>query len=130
MGETGDYGTVVNVLLRAGSGGAEFRAGMTTRLLPALEREIDEARLRADHRAALEMLKGSEDRFRALAANLPGMAFQLAREADGRLHFIYVSEGGHSLLGLQPRELVGSANAYANIGNNFLQAAMLAKALG
>jgi len=85
------------------------------RLLPALEREINEARLRADHRAAMEMLKGSENRFRALAANLPGMAFQLAREADGRRHFIYVSEGGHQLLGLKPHELLGSANSFSRL---------------
>ncbi|RTL54406.1 MAG: PAS domain S-box protein, partial [Rhodocyclaceae bacterium] len=85
------------------------------RLLPALEREVNEARLRADHRAALEMLKGSENRFRALAANLPGMAFQLARGKDGQLRFLYVSEGGHKLLGLKPHELLGSANSFGRL---------------
>lgn len=37
LGEEGEFGTVVNVLLRAESGGAEFRYGMSSRLLPALE---------------------------------------------------------------------------------------------
>ncbi|CAB1367871.1 PAS domain-containing sensor histidine kinase [Denitratisoma oestradiolicum] len=61
-----------------------------------------------DHQAALEMLKESEDRFRALASNLPGMVFQLARMGDGGLRFLYVSEGGQKLLGVKPHEVLGS----------------------
>lgn len=61
-----------------------------------------------DHQAALEMLRESEDRFRALASNLPGMVFQLARTADGSLRFLYVSEGGQKLLGVKPHEVLGS----------------------
>lgn len=75
------------------------------RLVPALEREIREARHRSDHRAALEMLRESENRFRALAGNIPGMAFLLARDASGD-RFLYVSEGGHKLLGLKPHALL------------------------
>jgi hypothetical protein len=41
------------------------------RLIPAVEREVREARHRADHRAALEMLNESQARFDALASNLP-----------------------------------------------------------
>lgn len=106
LAETGDERPVIRALKH----GARdcFTNQQLARLLPALEREIREARLRADHRAAMEMLKGSEDRFRALASNLPGMAFQLAQEADGSLRFLYVSEGGHKLLGLKPHELLGS----------------------
>lgn len=104
--DTGDEKPVIRALKH----GARdcFTNTQMARLLPALEREIREARLRADHRAAMEMLKGSEDRFRALASNLPGMAFQLALESDGALRFHYVSEGSHKLLGLKPHELLGA----------------------
>ncbi len=81
------------------------------RLAHSIEREIRDARHRADHRAALEMLKESEARFRALAANLPGMVFQLqfetdAFETDKSLRFVYVSEGCHNLFGMKPHELM------------------------
>ncbi|HQR03721.1 MAG: PAS domain S-box protein [Proteobacteria bacterium] len=75
-------------------------------LLPAIDRVLRETGHDADHRLILEKLRGSESRFRALAGNLPGMVFQLAREADGMPGFLYVSEGGHKLLGLKPHELL------------------------
>ena len=79
------------------------------RLIPAIDREIREARHRADHRAALEMLKESEARFRALASNLPGMLFQLRRDAEGEFRFLYVSEGCQKLFGFKQQELLASA---------------------
>lgn len=82
------------------------------RLLPAVEREVREARHRADHRAALEMLRASEARFRALASNLPGMLFQLRLEQDGSLRFLYVSEGCQKLFGLKQHELLASTRRF------------------
>ena len=82
------------------------------RLLPAIEREVRYARHRADHRAALEMLKESEARFRALASNLPGMVFQLQREPGGDLRFAYVSEGCDKLFGLKQHELLASPQCF------------------
>jgi len=79
------------------------------RLIPAVEREVREARHRADHRAALEMLKESEARFRGLASNLPGMLFQLRRDAQGEYRFLYVSEGCTKLFGFKQQELLASA---------------------
>jgi len=113
LAETGRERSVIRALKH----GARdcFSNKQFERLLPALERETNEARLRADHRAAMEMLKGSENRFRALATNLPGMAFQLARDEEGRFHFIYVSEGGQKLLGLKPHELLGAANSFSHL---------------
>lgn len=84
------------------------------RLLPAIEREAREARQRADHRAALEMLRESESRFRALASNLPGMVFQLRMEEDGNFRFLYVSEGCHKILGLKQHELLASAQRFVD----------------
>ncbi len=79
------------------------------RLLPTLEREIELAAQRADHKAALDMLKESEDRFRAIASNLPGMLFQLRRDPQGEFRFYYVSEGCHKLFGHKQHELMASA---------------------
>lgn len=79
------------------------------RLTPAVEREVREARHRDDHRAALEMLKESEARFRALASNLPGMLFQLQRDAQGDFRFLFVSEGCTKLFGFKQQELLASA---------------------
>jgi len=85
-----------------------FSLDRLERLVPAIEREVRDARLRADHRAALEMLKVSEARFRALASNLPGMVFQLQIEAGTGLRFVYVSEGCFQLFGLKQHELLAS----------------------
>ena len=79
------------------------------RLIPAVEREVREARHRADHRAALEMLNESQARFDALASNLPGMLFQLRRDAEGEYRFLFVSEGCQKLFGFKQQHLLASA---------------------
>lgn len=89
-----------------------FARGALERLVPAVEREVGDARLRADHRAALEMLKESEARFRALASNLPGMVFQLQIERDSGLRFVYVSDGCYKLFGLKQHELLASPQRF------------------
>lgn len=80
----------------------------------SLEREVREARQRNEHRVALEMLRESESRFRALASNLPGMVFQLRLEADGNFRFLYVSEGCHKILGLKQHELLATAQRFVD----------------
>lgn len=75
------------------------------RLVPAVEREMREAKNRAERRTALETVKDNEARFRALVSNIPGMVFQLLRQADGEFRFLYVSEGAEALLGRAPKEL-------------------------
>ena len=80
------------------------------RLIPAVEREVREARHRADHRAALEMLNESQARFDALASNLPGMLFQLRRDAEGIFRFLFVSEGCQKLFGFKQQHLLASAD--------------------
>lgn len=93
--------------MRAGAHDCFVRDALE-RLVPAIEREVRDARHRADHRAALEMLKESEARFRALASNLPGMVFQLQLEPDSGLRFVYVSEGCFNLFGLKQHELLST----------------------
>ena len=80
------------------------------RLIPAVEREVREARHRADHRAALEMLNESQARFDALASNLPGMLFQLRRDTEGGFRFLFVSEGCQKLFGFKQQHLLASAD--------------------
>jgi PAS domain S-box-containing protein len=76
------------------------------RLVPAVEREMREARNRSERRTALETVKENEARFRALVSNIPGMVFQLLRQSGGDFRFLYVSEGAEALLGRTPKELV------------------------
>lgn len=83
------------------------------RLVPAVERELREARNRAERRSALEALRENEARFRALAGNLPGMVFQMVRTADaGTPRFLYVSEGSSALLGIKPEELIARPDLF------------------
>lgn len=82
------------------------------RLVPAMEREIREANNRAERRSALEAVRESEARFRALAANIPGMVFQLVRDEDGTLRFLYVSDGCTTLLGLKPVDLLAAPGVF------------------
>lgn len=89
-----------------------FTHGQYDRLLPTIERETHHARQRADHRAALEMLRESEARFRALAANLPGMVFQLQYDPEDGLRFTYVSEGCYKLIGIKHHELLASPRCF------------------
>ena len=79
------------------------------RLRLAVEREVREARHRADHRAALEMLNESQARFDALASNLPGMLFHLRRDEAGEYRFLFVSEGCQKLFGFKQQHLLASA---------------------
>jgi len=75
------------------------------RLVPAVEREIREAKNRNERRAALAAVQENEARFRSLVSNIPGMVFQLLRVTDGEMRFLYVSEGATTLLGFAPDEL-------------------------
>ncbi|MDO6386021.1 MULTISPECIES: hybrid sensor histidine kinase/response regulator [Uliginosibacterium] len=70
------------------------------RLAPVIDRERHEARIRQERRMALEAVQANEERFRALAANIPGVLFQMILGEDGRLPFLYVSEACMMLLGI------------------------------
>ena len=81
------------------------------RLPAVIARETEELRQRGDRRAALAMLDASEARLRALAANIPGMVFELQRGAAGD-RFLFVSEGCGPLLGLRQHELLASPRRF------------------
>lgn len=97
--------------MRAGAHDVVFRDRLD-RLPPAMEREVREARQRADHRAALEMAHDGDARFRGLASSLPGMVFHLQQHAGGEYRFLYVSEGCQALFGLKQHELLSSPRKF------------------
>jgi two-component system sensor histidine kinase UhpB len=102
-------------------------------LLPAIDREVREARHRGDHRAALEMLNESQARFDALASNLPGMLFHLRRDEAGDYRFLFVSEGCQKLFGFKQQHLLAAADklfeAFDNERRRSLESALRDSAL-
>ena len=97
--------------MRSGAHDVVFRDRIG-RLVPAVEREVREARYRADHRATLAMVQNSDLRFRSLAGSLPGMVFHLQRSSDGTYRFLYVSEGSQRLFGIKLHELLASPKKF------------------
>lgn len=86
-----------------------------SRLIPAIDREMREAAMRAARRSAENRLRENEVRLSAILSNIPGVVFQLMREAAGTWHFSYVSEGSESLLGVPPDQLVRNADLFLDL---------------
>jgi PAS domain S-box-containing protein len=57
-------------------------------------------------------LRESEARYEGIAANVPGMVFELIRDGAGRLSFAYVSPGCEALTGLSETELATDAESF------------------
>jgi len=98
--ETGDFDNIVNGPLAPGTGSAEFRHAMTSRILPALDRFKPElilvsAGFDAHWRDPLAQLNLDEDDYTWITAELMAMADV---HADGRL--VSALEGGYDLQGL------------------------------
>ena len=89
-----------------------LRKDRLDRLVPALERELREARNRAERRSALDSVRESELRLRALAANIPGMVFRLTRTGEADWRFLYVSDGAAAVLGIQGAELLSQPQCF------------------
>lgn len=79
------------------------------RLIPAVERELREARMRSERLAAIEAARDHETRLGALAANIPGAAFQLRRDDVGAVEIDYLSEGALLLFEVPLDELIGQS---------------------
>lgn len=76
------------------------------RLAPVIDRERSEAQIRRERRMALEAVRANDERFRALAANVPGVLFQMQATLTGNLRFLYVSEASQMLLGVSSEALL------------------------
>lgn len=86
--------------------------GSLNRLVPSIEHNLREARIRAEHRMAQMELIENQTRMHAFIADLPGMAYQILLHKDGRVSFPYVSEGCQALLGLEPQELIADSKLF------------------
>jgi len=60
-------------------------------------------------------LRESEARYEGIAANVPGMVFELVRDAAGRLSFAYVSPGAEALTGLRESDLTADAESFFDL---------------
>ena len=82
-----------------------------TRLAPALTHALEAAASRRRQRAAEAALVESEARFRALAANLPGVVFQILSDAD-RHPLVYLSEAAQRLFGEPIERLLDNPDGF------------------
>ena len=57
-------------------------------------------------------LTETEQRLRAIAANMPGMVFQRLLRPNGVLEFSYVSEGCRDVLGVEPEDLMADPQQF------------------
>lgn len=57
-------------------------------------------------------LQESEQRYEAITANIPGMVFQMIRDASGKLSFSYVSPGAEALGGVPAEAVLHDADAF------------------
>jgi len=60
-------------------------------------------------------LKGSEERYCRMVANVPGMVYQFVLHPDGFMAFPFVSKSCRELFGIEHRELVRDANVLLGI---------------
>ncbi len=100
-GFVGDEAAIA--MMRAGAHDFIIKSSLA-RLVPAINRSLLEVETNRRYKLAQDALRKSEARFRALAANIPGMVFQLLLE-NGALHFPYASDGCQTLFGIGPRTL-------------------------
>ena len=61
-------------------------------------------------RIAEQDLRKSESRYQKLAANIPGMIYQVTLRPDGWAGFTYASQGCRDIYGLGPTELIAQNN--------------------
>ena len=78
--------------------------GTSARLLPAIERELREARDRATRRNAEEALRNNERRFRSLIEH----ASDITTVIDEQGKILYLSPSVERILGHRPEDLIGS----------------------
>ena len=57
-----------------------------------------------------QALRDSDERFRNMTANVPGMVYQRLNYPDGRVEYPYVNEGVRGILGVDP-EVIADADA-------------------
>ncbi|NMM36017.1 MAG: two-component sensor histidine kinase [Glaciimonas sp.] len=66
-------------------------------------------------RLSKQALDQSESRYRAIAANTPGLVYQFRLLADGSTAFPYLSAGCHALLGIKANRLRAQPGLFLNL---------------
>ena len=61
-----------------------------------------------DQQAQERALMESEERFRSMTANMPGMVYQRINHPDGRVEYPYVNEGTREILGVSTETITGN----------------------
>lgn len=89
-------------------GNFAFAASLITLSSAFLLRRLE--RTLAQQAMAAQRLRGSEERLRQIAEQVPGMVYRMQLSSDGRPKFSYVSPGAQALLGLSPAQLMADAN--------------------
>lgn len=101
-------------LMKAGASDFIIKRNLS-RLAPALERSLREVAARRERAAAIAALRESENRFKALATNIPGMVFQSILHADGSTDTLYVSEGAMTVYGVAASTLMQNPKLELNM---------------
>ncbi len=87
------------------SGALDYiRKDNLTRLVPAIERELRDAKVRRAGKQARVDFEESQRILSTLMANLPGMAYRCINNTDWEMEF--VSQGCFGLTGYQPSDLI------------------------
>lgn len=97
--------------MRAGAHDYVMKSNLS-RLVPAIERELRESKIRHTARRAQRAHEEDEARFTAIVANIPGVVFQLRREQNDGYRFSYISAGSTQLLALSPKSLQDDATLF------------------
>lgn len=85
------------------------------RLAAVVARERREAQMRRERRAALDAMRINDARFRALAANVPGVLFQMQVSDEDMPRFHYVSEASQMLLGVSAEDFLARENTFVDL---------------
>jgi PAS domain S-box-containing protein len=85
-----------------------------TRLLPAIKRELREAENRRIQRQAQKALEESEERFRTLVSNIPGIVYRCDLDEHWTMNFL--SDAMYKLSGYPASDFIGNQErSYASI---------------
>lgn len=94
-----------------------IKKGKMGRLIPAIERELREAKNRRQQREAEEMLRKREQEFKALVENAPDIVARFDRE----WRYLYVNPAMEKDTGMPPHAFIGRTHEELNLHPNAIK---------